>query len=619
MVSPEQIERIDMLYGPYSSEYSGNAMGGVMRIITRSPQETELTFEQAGALQSFSLYDTDNHYSTSQTSATAGGRSGGLSWFVGGNFQNSFSQPLSLVTASSPPGGATGGIVANNKLGQPADVLGVGGLLHTREANILTRLDYDLTSTWRMTYLVDYWRNDADSGVTSYLQDGSGQPTFGRSAAFASNRYSLLENHLMNGLSLKSDSKGVWDAEAVLTYYDFLEDRQLSPAAVTAGTGFTPNGRLADLGGTQWGTADLKGLWRPFGFGGSQEVTLGAHADRYLLNNPTFNTTAWQDLDTRAGLFSSGRGRTETEALWLQDVWTLSPAWQTTVGARVEHWRASGGYNFSGTVGVNQPSESANGFSPKATLSWRPSRDWTLTGSVARSVRFPTVGELYQLVSTGSTFTSPNPDLEPERDLSGEIAMERAIPEGSVRLSLFQENTRDALTSQTSTLAGYPVPVTFVVNVGEVRNRGIELAGQKADLLLPGFDLEGSVTFVDSTTLSDPSFVSVSGTTADGKHAPYVPRWRATVVATYRPTARWALTVGGRYSGQMFSTLDNTDNTPHVFGAFDSFLVFDAKAHYDVTNHLSASLGVDNLNNKVYFLFHPFPQRTVVADLHLKL
>ena len=51
----------------------------------------------------------------------------------------------------------------------------------------------------------------------------------------------------------------------------------------------------------------------------------------------------------------------------------------------------------------------------------------------------------------------------------------------------------------------------------------------------------------------------------------------------------------------------------------EDFLVFDAKIHCDVTNHLSASLGVDNLNDRVYFLFHPFPQRTVVADLHLKL
>lgn len=619
MVSPEQIERIDMLYGPYSSEYSGNAMGGVMRIVTRSPQETEFTFDQTNALQSFSLYDTNNHFGTSQTSATAGGRDGDFTWFVAGNFQNSFSQPLTFITASSIPAGTSGTLLANNKLGQAADVLGAGGLLHTREANMLARIGYDLTPVWHLAYLADFWRNDADSGVSTYLTDATGQPTFGHTAGFASNNYQLLENHLMNGLSLKSDTHGSWDGEAVATYYDFLQDRQVSPAGVADGVSFTPNGRLADYGGTQWGTLDLKGTWRPFGYGGPDALSFGGHIDRYTLNNPTYNTTDWPDRATADGIYSSGRGKTQTEALWVQNVWTIDSDWQATVGARAERWRAYEGYNFSGKVGVNQPAESANGFSPTATLSWHAWQDWTVTGSVAHVIRFPTVGELYQLVSTGSTYTSPNPDLAPERDLSGEIAVERTIPAGSVRVSLFQENTRDVLTSQTATLSTYPVPVTYVLNVGEVRNRGVELAGQKADLGLSGFDLEGSVTFVDSTTLADSNFASTTGTTAVGKHAPYVPRWRATLVATYRPTQQWAFTVAGRYSGQMYSTIDNTDNTPHVFGAFDSFLVFDARAHYDVTDHLTASLGVDNLTDRVYFLYHPFPQRTVVGELHLKL
>ena len=42
------------------------------------------------------------------------------------------------------------------------------------------------------------------------------------------------------------------------------------------------------------------------------------------------------------------------------------------------------------------------------------------------------------------------------------------------------------------------------------------------------------------------SFASTTGTTSDGKHVPYVPRWRATAVATYRPTPAWAFTLAGR-------------------------------------------------------------------------
>ena len=200
--------------------------------------------------------------------------------------------------------------------------------------------------------------------------------------------------------------------------------------------------------------------------------------------------------------------------------------------------------------------------SPKATLNWNVAPDWRLTASLAKSTRFPTVAELYQLVATGSTYTAPNPDLAAERVRSGELALERALDGGSLRVTLFQENTRDALVAQTSTLPDVAAPVTFVMNVGAIRNRGVEFAAQKDDVLVQGLELSGSVTFVDSTILSNAGFVSPGGTTSVGKHAPYVPRWRATLVGTWRPNAAWAFTLAGRYSGRMYSTVDNTDNTP---------------------------------------------------------
>ena len=614
VVAPNEVERVTMLYGPFSAAYAGNSIGGVMHIDTRTPDKTEFTFEQSGALQSFDQYRTHSDYSTSQTSATAGGRSGAFSWFVGANVQNSFSQPLAYITGATPPAGTTGAIDANNKLGQPADVFGAGGLLHSLMQNVTGKFTYDLTPSLHATYLAGYWHNDTDSHVQTYLADAQGQPTFGGANGFASNTYQLNEEHLMQGLALKSDSGGTWDGEAVVTYYDYLHDRQLSPAAVADGATFVPNGRLADLGGTNWATADLKGIWRP----SDQEISFGVHADEYTLKNPTRNTAIWQDGGTAGSLFTDGEGKTDTQALWLQDAWAFAPDWLATIGLRYEKWRASDGFNFAGNTAIHQPNRSDSGVSPKATLSWNVSPDWRLTGSLGKAIRFPTVAELYQIVSTGSTFTTPNPDLQPERALSGELAIERSIESGVLRVSLFQETTKDALISQTSTLEGVAVPVSFVDNVGKVRNRGVEFAAQKTDLGMQGFDLSGSVTFVDSTILADDTFVSTAGTSAVGKHVPNVPQWRATAVATYRPSQAWSLTLAGRYSGKQYSTLDNTDNTPHVFGAFDKFLVFDARAHYRFNNHLSGAIGIDNLTNEKYFLFHPFPQRTVVADLELQ-
>jgi iron complex outermembrane receptor protein len=619
MTSPEAIDHIDMLYGPFSAAYAGNSMGGVMRIVTRMPEKTEVSIKQTEAVQSFDLYGTHGNYSTSQTSITAGGRSGNLGWFFGANAANSFSQPLSIITGSTTPAGTQGTIPALNKLGQVANVYGAGGLLHTSMLDLNGKLTYDITPQWRATYLFGYWHNHGQSRTDTYLTDAAGNPTYGKVAGFASNTYRVSADHLMQALSLKSDTKGDYDASFVITHYDFLNDNQWSPAGVTRGTGLTTNGRLASYDGTQWTTLDATGFWRPQGYGGAHEVSIGAHGDRYELNNPTRNLADWQNPSSVTTLYSAGAGKTQTQALWLQDTWRFAPSWLLTLGGRYEWWKASDGYNFSGKTSVLQPVERADGFSPKATLQWNLATDWRMTGSFAKAIRFPTVGELYQLVSTGSTYSVPNPNLKPETVRSGELAIEHAIHQGMLRLSLFQENTREALISQTSTLPNVAVPVTFVMNAGKIRNRGVELVAQKDNVLVQGLELSGSVTFVDSTILSNDGFVSPTGTTSVGKHAPYVPRWRATAVATYRPNAAWSFTLAGRYSGRQYSTLDNTDNTPHVFGAFDSFKVFDARAHYQINDHLAASVGVDNFTNQKYYLYHPFPQRTYVADLKLSL
>ena len=94
---------------------------------------------------------------------------------------------------------------------------------------------------------------------------------------------------------------------------------------------------------------------------------------------------------------------------------------------------------------------------------------------------------------------------------------------------------------------------------------------------IAGLLLFGSVTYVDSRILSDPSWagldpLTAKPTTVVGKRVPFVPDWRAKFGVTYRPNESWAYTVAARYSGKQYSTLDNTDIVPHVFGAFDNFL-----------------------------------------------
>ena len=44
-----------------------------------------------------------------------------------------------------------------------------------------------------------------------------------------------------------------------------------------------------------------------------------------------------------------------------------------------------------------------------------------------------------------------------------------------------------------------------------------------------------------------------------------------------------------------------------------------ARFHYRLNRQWSAALGVDNPNNASYWAFHPYPQRTAVAQLRFDL
>lgn len=292
--------------------------------------------------------------------------------------------------------------------------------------------------------------------------------------------------------------------------------------------------------------------------------------------------------------------------------------WRATFGLRQEWWRAFAGSNFASGTRVNQPERSESSLSPKASLAWIASNDFSITASLGRAVRYPTVGELYLTQTVAGVAQASDPNLKPEKVLSGELAFEYLLNKGRMRVSLFEEQVSDALISQSGSYPGIAGVTTFMQNVDKTRQRGIELVAQKDDVLIHGLELSGSVTYVNARILENKGYVAPAwnaGGSSVGQHTPYVPDWRATLVATYRPSERLSYALAGRYSGRMYATIDGTDSNPHTYIGFESFFVADARVRYQLDRQWTASLGVDNLNNRKYFLYHPFPQRTAFAEL----
>ena len=628
LVATDAIERVDVLYGPFAAQYAGNSIGSVIAFTTRMPRSFEATFEGQGALQSFSKYGDDKGFGVARVAAGMGDRLGDLAFRLSYNHLDSRAQPLTYVTAAVPAAiGAAGVPVSGafsdaNRTGVPISVLGSAGLEHQAQDNLSGRLTYELTPSLTAAYTVGLFYDDDRSTVNSYLRNAAGQPVYagainiaGRpltvaDSAFSSSVYHLQELELAQGLSLVSHTGGVLDFELVASRFSYLKSRQRSPSGALPAAFFGGPGATTSLDGTGWHTLDGKGTWRPPG--AAHVVTFGAHQDGFTLDNPKYALGDWIDGSASATLTFS-RGRTETTALWLQDVWTVTPQVKATIGGRYERWRAYDGSNFSVAppLDVSQPALKKDAFSPKASLSYAPSDAWTFKASLGVAYRFPTVTELYQAITTGPTLSVPNPDLRPERALSSELAAERDWASGSVRVSLFDERIRNTLLSQSAPLlSGSTGLFNFVQNIDRTHATGVELVADQRDAFLAGLELSGWVTYVEAKIDRDAAFAA-----AVGKDLPQLPRLRGAVVATYAATPRLDVTVAARYSDRAFATIDNRDHYANTYQGFGGYFVADAHLRYRVTPHLAAGLGVDNLGGRSYFLFHPFPQRTFVADL----
>jgi iron complex outermembrane receptor protein len=514
----------------------------------------------------------------------------------------------------------------------PIAVIGAGGMERHLQDNLKFKIAYDIAPKVQATYSAGLFQNDDRARVQTYLRDSAGNPVYSTVApapgpvningfdftipasAFSNNYYNLREEHWMHSFALRTNTRSTWDWEAVASVYRYADNVQRTPTGALPAAAFGGPGTILVMDGTGWATVDLKGAWRPYGYGGPHHVSFGLHRDHYKLQSPRYNTSNWMSGGNEV-LASDSRGKTQTDALWAQDVWAFAKSFKATLGARYEHWRAYDGLNFSlsPALSVNQPELSAKRFSPKASIAWAANDALLFSASLAKAYRFPTVTELYQAITVGPDLRSPNPNLRPERAWSGEISAEHALPAGRVRLSLFEEHISDALISQTTSLAGSTQLVNFVQNVDRVRSRGAELVAQSEHVLVLGLELTGSVTFVDSRIRADAALPA-----AVGKRTPQVPDWRATLVATYRPNERTAMTLAGRYSARVWGTADNSDIYPHTFQGFEGYFVLDARVRYRLDKRWSAAIGVENLNNRKYFLFHPFPQRTAVAELKVQ-
>lgn len=640
MIAPEEMSRIDVLYGPFSAIYPGNSIGTTVAISTTRPKKFEGSVRVAAQSQKFELYGEEGTYNNYQASALLGDRlASGLWWRLMLNRQDSTSQPMQWLTVDATPAGTftppagtgtavpvTGVRYVTGPKGFRRAVLGAsaGPVDRTVQHTAKLALGYDLGRPLVAEGFAAYWRNDSvNRGNSTFARDASGNPVWsGRIsnegnvfniAASALAPFDRLENHLQAGGTLKTRHATGWNGSVVASVYKVLDDQQRSasnpePVAANGGAGI---GVQRD--GTGFRTFEVQATYTPVAgdwTGGAHSLTFGLHANDYELALRTDALPDWRSTAGTENQFVGGH--TRLLALYAQDAWRLAEGWKATFGLRLESWKSFDGkqvFSPAPPAPALYAERSLSATSPKFSLAWDPLADLTLRVSAGKGTRFPTVSELFQGTRSGTTLVVNDPNLQPEVSQALELFAEKRFDAAVLRTSLFQDDVRNTIWSQTNT-AVFP-NITNTQNVGRVRTRGIEFAGQIDELGLRGLALDANIAFTRSTILENNFLASV------GKNWVRVPRVRSAVTLTYAPAGDWSLSGTYRYAGRQWNELDNSDVNPDVYGGLSRVKQLNLRGTYKpgAVRGLELAAGIDNVTDYRAYQSHPFPARTFFGEV----
>jgi iron complex outermembrane receptor protein len=623
MVAPGEIGAVDILYGPYSALYPGNSMGTTVLIHTVLPQRLMASASSQFFGQDYrDAYGAGGHYNGHRLAATLGNKQGRWSWLLEFSRLDNHGQPMQYATAKAggdptlavPVSGAT---LDRNPNGTPRLVYGANSIEHTVQDQAKLKLGVDLSERVFALFTVGWWHNRAEDRTRSLIRDAGGATVDGGVISAGGQTWTLpasglapssaSDTHMLYGIELNGHLDNGWRWTAVASHYDFL--RSLAATASLAEPGIPANGpgMIADRAGSGWDTLDLRSSGP---LGDRHMLYAGVHGDRYLLDTRVRNASHW--LGSADGnQHSAFAGRSQTRAAYLQDVWSFADAWALTLGGRLEQWRAYGGLLADASSTLRYSDRQRTDFSPKAALSWDFADGWELRLAHGKAVRYPTVAELFQGTIAANAIVNNNPALKPEIDQSTDLTLNRRLSHGHWRISLFEDRIADSLYSQTD-ITVTPT-VTSVQNIDRMRSRGIEGEISLTDVWTAGLDLQASLAVNDAETLDDRQYPL-----ANGKNFPRIPKVRANVFADYRFAPRWDASFGIRHSGRQYGTLDNSDYVDS-YGAVSSFTVADAKLRWKFSPGWTAALGVDNLTDEHYWVYHPYAGRTWFGELRWEL
>lgn len=611
LVGPDEIASAEVIYGPFSAEYSGNALGGVVNITTRNPEKSRVVLQGSSFAQQYDVLGTDDTFSGHRFFVSYEDKFDDLGIFLSYNRLDNDSHPMSNYSLSADASddlvaaGVSGFINGVNDEGEEVIYIGDSGGERSVSELLKGKFIYDLDFTELRGTIAYEMRTREEDDKRNYLRDASGNVFWGAGNRNFEQRSQERES-LLIGIGISGELTTTWHYDIYATDFSLQKDREtrtgLNPQDPAFGS---RNGRLTEYQGTGWNTLDIKaGTERLWG-NDNMRLSVGAAADRYQLG------IAPNNIDALTGAFISeraqSRGETRTQSVFAQYGWAFNPQWDLALGGRWEKWETRGGFFDDTSV----PQRSLGGFSPKFSLAYMPNEQWRIRYSFAKALRFPISEELYRNEDATTNIIVSDPNLNAEDGVFHNLSVERLSENGLVRVNLFKDQVDDTIYFQRGTINdnGTNVIVNTFLTIDQVDTQGVELIIQQSDIgnlpLSVRFNLSYTDAIIEQNT---------ANTAIEGNRLPRIPQWRANAIVGYKLSDSVDVNASARYASNSFGQLDNLDTGSQVFGAIDDYVFVNLRSNWQLSDSLKLSVGVDNLFDELAYVAHPWPSRTFFLE-----
>jgi iron complex outermembrane receptor protein len=621
-LNSQNFSRIEVVRGPSSSLYGGNAMGGVINLLSVMPEKREFTLSSGYGNSLESWAGMDRLWSSY---ASYGDRIGKLRLYASLGYRSTDGYPTGLVTTSSAPtaaSGITGASPTTDTKGSPKYVVGDTGDNGWWDYSAAIRVQYDFSDTAnvRFSWLRTANKYSYDPPHT-YLRDSSGSPVY--TFLNSSGKTAVSEGSYLNGdganvqdlYTIHGEAQvGTVKGKFFFGINDQHENWYTTPSSATLSGG---KGTKSDSPSRTYFT-DLQ-FSMPIM---EKHVLTGGFSFRYdTADSKNVPLSDYEDEDSVSGAKTQwGGGATQTYSPYLQAEIALMDNLTLYAGFRDDYWVSDDGYaGFTGTGATSEkyPKKTKNSFNPKGALVWKPLDGTTVRISGGKAFRPPQLNQMYKTwISTGtSKLYIANPDLDPETVLAWDFGVEQKLWQGArFKATYFENYISDMIYTvtlpTTTTINGKSYTNVKYSNLGAGETRGVELEAEQNF----GRNLR---LFAGYTYTSSKITDYDSNHDLEGKELQHAPRHMINggVDASYGPAS---LFLSGRYVSKQYSADDNSDKVNGVYGSYDPFFVMDLKAGYKVAEWATFSLSVNNLLDRRYYTYYVAPGRSWFANLDLK-